>query len=82
MKIVSGNGKKIFVFGDSFTRAIKEYFPPAFSETYYWIKPEQIYAPFAEEMISEIKPDIVVFVNYELNFTTISSWYDQRSKGK
>ena len=70
-----GNGKKIFVFGDSFTRYIKDYISYAFSDTHYWIKPELLNIYYAEQLISDIKPDIVVYINFEQNFLGISKWY-------
>lgn len=78
-RIINKNGvnKKIFLFGDSYTRNIKNFFGYDFLNTKYMEKPLQIYMPKFEKEIATYKPDIVVLTIYSQNFDLIKNWYKQ-----
>lgn len=71
----SGVNKKIFLFGDSYTRNIKSFFGYDFRNTKYMVKPLQIYMPQFEKEIATYKPDAVVMVIYSQNYNLIKNWY-------
>lgn len=67
--------KKIFLFGDSYTRNIKNFFGYDFRNTKYMVKPLQIYMPQFEKEIAIYKPDAVVMIIYSQNYNLIKNWY-------
>jgi hypothetical protein len=71
----SGVNKKIFLFGDSYTRNIKNFFGYDFRNTKYMVKPLQIYMPQFEKEIAIYKPDAVVMIIYSQNYNLIKNWY-------
>lgn len=71
----NGANKKIFLFGDSYTRNIKDFFGYDFRNTRYMVKPLQIYMPEFEKEIKSYKPDIVVMIIYSQNYNLIKNWY-------
>ena len=71
-----GVNKKIFLFGDSYTRNIKGFFGYDFRNTRYMEKPLQIYMPQFEQEIKKYKPDAVVMIIYSQNFNLIKNWYN------
>ena len=75
--IINKNGakQKIFLFGDSYTRNIKNFFGYDFANTIYQVKPLQIFMPQFEEQITKHKPNIVVMIIYSQNFERIKNWY-------
>lgn len=74
----NGINKRIFLFGDSYTRIIKDYFAYDFQNTRYMIKPLQIYMPIFENEILSYKPDIVVMIIYSQNYELIKNWYQNK----
>lgn len=70
-----GVNKKIFLFGDSYTRNIKSFFGYDFRNTKYMVKPLQIYMPQFEKEIAAYKPDAVVMIIYSQNYNLIKNWY-------
>lgn len=71
----SGVNRKIFLFGDSYTRNIKFFFGYDFAYTRYQEKSLQISIPKFEKQISMYKPDIVVMIIYSQNYELIRNWY-------
>lgn len=71
----SGINKKIFLFGDSYTRNIKFFFGYDFANTRYQEKSLQISMPYFEKQISKYKPEIVVMIIYSQNYNLIKNWY-------
>ena len=71
----NGVNKKIFLFGDSYTRNIKSFFGYDFRNTKYMVKPLQIYMPQFEKEIAIYKPDAVVMIIYSQNYNLIKNWY-------
>lgn len=77
IQIINKNGvaKRIFLFGDSYTRNIKDFFGYDFLNTKYMEKTLQIYIPQFEKEIAAYKPDAVVLIIYSQNYDLIKNWY-------
>lgn len=75
-------GKKLFLFGDSQTFNIMTFFFYSFGETFYCVKPLQMYMPIIENFMLEEKPDIAVAIISEANVGKISGWYNIANKPK
>ena len=75
-----GIPRKVFLFGDSQTINIRDFFFETFQETFYCLKPFQLYMPIIEDMMLEQKPDIAIGFIFEQNFKRVASWYNIRSK--